>query len=93
LRVRIKAEVVKVMNPAIIGRVQSIVAHVLRHRWHRPDVPIELSLFDLCIDPIERVRISVAVEDEWNIDLSQAEIYAWVELTDIVRSVTDRGIV
>jgi hypothetical protein len=78
-------------HQAMIARVGAIVANVVRSRMALPSIPPEITLEDLCIDPLERVFIATAVESEWNVEFTDAEIESWLVLDDIVRSVVERS--
>jgi acyl carrier protein len=76
----------------IVSRLQALIARVVRHRLPIARVPTQADFYDLCIDPLERVLIAHAVEIEWSIELTDAEIDAWLTVEDVATSISQRGV-
>ena len=74
----------------MIDRITAMIASAMRHRHTAPHVARDALFAELDIDDLERVEIAIAVEEEWGIELPDAEVLAWIGVEDIAGSVAAR---
>ena len=76
------------VSPTVLARVAALVSEAISLTFTRAvEVDAEATLDDLRVDPIDRIQISCAIEEEWNIELTDAEIERWATIRDIAASV------
>lgn len=65
------------------------------HNWHdveddQPGLTPETSFADLPLDSLDRIEMTMAIEGEFDLEISDEEGSAWKTVADVVTYVTER---